>query len=81
MITSLVQIRVFERRLYLLKEFVKKANSSFSCNICYWTVSRAFGANINYVSMLLMWIGLLIGIKFVTSETAGLFSVSIVLFG
>jgi ABC-type multidrug transport system fused ATPase/permease subunit len=66
MISSLIQIRVFKRRFYLLNEFVKKINASFSCNICYWTVSRAFGANINYVSMILMWIGLVIGIKMAT---------------
>ncbi len=81
MILSLIQIRVFNRRLFLLKEFVKKVNSSFSCNICYWIVSRAFGANINIVSMFLMWVGLVIGITTVTPETAGLFSVSVILFG
>lgn len=80
MISSLIQIRVFNRRLYLLKEFVKKVNSSFSCNICYLTVSRAFGANISVVSMFFMWVGLVIGIAIVTPETAGFFSVSVILF-
>lgn len=80
MVASLIQIRIFKRRFYLMNEFVKKINTCFSCNICYWTVSRAFALNVNHVSIFFMWVSLIIGIKVTTPETAGVFSVSLVLF-
>lgn len=41
-------------------------------------MSRAFGANLNYVSVIIMIIGWIIGIIVVTPETAGLYGVSVV---
>lgn len=78
MISGLVQIKIFGRRFFLLQEFSDKINHSFRGNICFWNLSRAFGANINYFSILIMWIGWIIGIAVVTPETAGLYGVSVV---
>ena len=66
MITGLIQIRIFKRRLSLLQEFAKALDSSFRGNICFWNISRAFGANINSFTAVIMWIGWIIGITAVT---------------
>lgn len=78
MISSLIQIRIFKRRFYLLNQFAKKINESFRGNICFWNLSRAFGANICYFSIMIVCIGWTIGIGLVRPETAGLYGVSIV---
>ena len=46
-------------------------------NICYWALSRGFGANLGYVSGVIIWIGWTIGIAVATPETAGLYGVSV----
>jgi hypothetical protein len=66
MISGLVQIRIFERRYDLLAEFAKKVNIVFRGNMCFWNISRAFGANISFVSIIIMFVGWVIGIAVVT---------------
>lgn len=78
MISGLVQIKIYNRRYQLLQEFAQRINNSLRANICFWNLSRAFGSNINYVSVIIMWIGWIIGIIFVKPETAGLYGVSVV---
>ena len=78
MITGLIQIRVFGRRYDLLNQFSKVINASCRGTIAFWNLSRAFGANVVYVSLIVMWIGWICGIIIVTPETAGLYGVSVV---
>lgn len=47
-------------------------------NLCFWILSRAFGAYINALGVIIMTIGWIIGIYVVTPETAGLYGVSVV---
>ena len=46
--------------------------------MCFWNLSRSFGAYVNYFSILVMWVGWIIGITVVQPETAGLYGVSVV---
>ena len=78
MITGLIQIRIFGRRYDLLNQFSKVINASCRGTITFWNLSRAFGANVVYVSLIVMWLGWIFGIIIVTSETAGLYGVSVV---
>lgn len=62
MISGLIQIRIFKRRFALMTQFADKLNQSFRANLCYWSLLRAFGANGNYFTVIIIWIGWIIGI-------------------
>lgn len=66
MISGLIQIRIFNRRSTMIKEFAMRINSSLRGNIAFWNLSRAFGANLNYFSIIIMWIGWIIGLAVAT---------------
>lgn len=78
MISGLIPIRIYNRRLALLKEFAIKLNEACRGNICFWNLSRAFGANLNYASIIVIIIGWIIGIAVVNPSTAGLYGVSVI---
>ena len=78
MINGLVQIRIFNRRFFLLNEFVRRLNNSFRANINNSNISRAFGIIANYISSLLIWIGWIIGLSFTKASTIGLYLMSII---
>lgn len=78
MVTGLVQIRIFNRRFALLKDFANKVNDSLRATLSFWILSRAFGVFINYFAIVIMVAGWLIGIINITPEKAGLYGVSVV---
>lgn len=78
MITGLVQIRIFGRRMTLLKEFSKAVNNMTRSNLCYWICSRAFGTYVSFFSIFILIIGYMLGVLNSTPETAGLYGVSVV---
>ena len=78
MLTGLIQIRIFRRRYSLLLEFAKILNQSFQVNICYWSLLRVFGVWINYFTVIIMWIGWIIGLAAIKPENAGLYGVEVV---
>lgn len=78
MVLGLIQIRIFKRRASLLKEFSQKINQSLRCNFSNLSLNRGFSVVLSYFSILMLWIGIIIGIMVVTPETAALYSVSIV---
>ena len=78
MISGLIQIRVFKQRGRLLAEFAHKVNESLRANLCFWILSRAFGAFVNYLAIIVMTVGWMIGIIEVSPENAGLYAVSVV---
>jgi hypothetical protein len=47
-------------------------------NICYWNCSRGFGAYVSYISIIILVIGYLIGVYNSTTQTAGLYGLSVV---
>ena len=79
-LTALVQIRIYERRFKLIKDFGQKLNESLKANLCFWNLSRAFAINTNTFSVLMMCIGCIIGIAVVKEETSGLYACTVVLF-
>ena len=78
MITGLIQIRVFRQRARLLAEFAHQINQSLRANLCFWILSRAFGAFVNFFAIIIMTVGWIIGIIQLTPENAGLYAVSVV---
>lgn len=78
MISGLIQIKIFNRRPYFLAEFAKKINESLRANLCLWSLSRGFAANISYVSVITIWLGWVMGVAIVSPETAGLYGVSVI---
>jgi hypothetical protein len=48
-----------------MTQFADKLNQSFRANLCYWSLLRAFGANGNYFTVIIIWIGWIIGIAVV----------------
>lgn len=78
MVSGLIQIRIFNRRSYLLNEFAKKVNQSLQGTICFWNCSRGFGTNLSYFSIFIIWIGWIIGVAVATPQNAELYGVSVV---
>ena len=66
MVTGLIQIKIFKRRMVLLKNFAYKVNESLKANLSFWILSRAFGAFVNYFAVIIMTVGWIIEIIIVT---------------
>ena len=83
MLGSLTQIKVFERRLTLLREFVERVNNSMKGNVTFWEVNRVFSVYISYFSILVILVGFIIGITNILSrgrEQVGLYFITVVFF-
>ena len=65
-ISGLVQIRILGQRQRLLGEFSERVNKNFQANICFWVLSRAFGAYVNFFAVVMMIFAMILGIAFVT---------------
>lgn len=78
MISGLIQIRILNRRLSLLKDFAKKLNDSLRASICFWNLERSFSFLLNYVTTLIVIIGWIIGIAVINTENSALYAVSVV---
>ncbi len=77
-LSGLIGIRIYNRRLGLLKQFSKKINNSLRGNLCFWSLSRVFSAFINIPTIIIMGIGWVIGIAVINMSTAQLYQVSVV---
>ena len=60
--SSLAQIRIFNYRGNMLRQFSKIVNNMSRANLAYWNCSRAFGANVCYFSILILIMGYVIGV-------------------
>jgi ABC-type multidrug transport system fused ATPase/permease subunit len=90
MISSLTQIRIFNRRMSLMKDFSRLIDKLFAGDMGFWLLSRAFGAYISYITIIVMIIAYIIGIRNVevsledpntttsAATLAGLYGVSVV---
>lgn len=90
MISSLTQIRIFNRRMSLMKDFSRLIDKLFAGDMGFWLLSRAFGAYISYITIIVMIIAYIIGIRNVEASLedpntttsaatlAGLYGVSVV---
>ena len=86
LLSSLVQVRIFNKRDKLLNEFASLSNDSLRANLSYWGCSRIFGAYLSYMVLTIFVIGMMIGISNIqnaSSETtraslAGLYGISII---
>ncbi len=62
MMSGLVQICIYKRRPSLLNEFARTLDDTNKANLSFWAVSRAFGTYVSYVSILILFIGFMIGV-------------------
>lgn len=76
-ISGLVQIKVFQRRKTLLKEFAKIVNNSFRSSINFLVCSRAFGVYVSYFSLVILMVGLIMGILNIQTDESSLSSSSL----
>ena len=82
-IFSLTQIRIYGRRLSLLKEFVEAISNTLKINIQFWNVNRVYAVYISYFSVLIIIVGFLLGIANIIGEDAAtvqLYLVSVIFF-
>ena len=81
-ISGLIQIRVFSRRRSILQEFTKTVNDSYRATVNFWSTTRALGVYISYISMLVMIVGFVLGIRNIeagsATTSAGLYGVTVV---
>ena len=66
MVLGLTQIKIFNKRPSLLKEFAEQLNHSLRVNLAAKIIARGFGILINYTTNIFMIIGWIIGIYIVT---------------
>ena len=62
MVSGLIQIKIFNRRFNLLKDFTALVDHSLRATLSFWFCSRAFGVYISYFSLLVTIIGFIMGI-------------------
>ena len=82
-IFNLTQIKIYGRRLSLLKEFVEAISNTLKINIVFWNVNRIYAVYISYFSVLIIIIGFLLGVTNIIDadqETVQLYLVSVVFF-
>ena len=85
-ISGLIQIRIFNRRGSILKKFNRIVDESFRSTINFWICSRTFGVYGSYISMIILIIGFILGIRNIetdeslisSSSLAGLYGVTVV---
>ena len=86
LLSSLVQVRIFNKRTKLLNLFASLSNDSLRANLSFWVCSRIFGAYLSFMVLSIFVIGLMIGISNIENASseatratlAGLYGVSIV---
>lgn len=86
LLSSLVQVRIFNKRNKLLNLFASLSNDSLRANLSFWVCSRIFGAYLSFMVLSIFVIGLMIGISNIENASseatratlAGLYGVSIV---
>ena len=62
-VSGLVQIKVFNRRKSLLQEFNGIVNDSYRSTINFWICSRTLGVYGSYISLFILIIGFVLGIR------------------
>ena len=67
-ISGLVQIRVFNRRRKLLQEFNNIVNDSYRSTINFWICSRTLGVYGSYISLIILIIGFVLGVRNIESN-------------
>lgn len=81
-ISGLTQIRIFNRRKSMLQEFTKIVNDSYRATMNFWYTTRVFGVYSSYISMAVLIIGFVLGIRNIeagsASTSAGLYGVTVV---
>ena len=63
LLSSLVQVRIFNKRTKLLNLFASLSNDSLRANLSFWVCSRIFGAYLSFMVLSIFVIGLMIGIS------------------
>ena len=85
-ISGLVQIKIFGRRKTLLEDFTTVVNNSYRSTINFWTTTRVFGVYSSYISLIILIIGFMLGVRNIeadetltsNSTLAGLYGVTVV---